>query len=99
MEATRRQLLNEGEQFPGFLEERRTGEIRVWVGTHPDLGVAAYPEIPVSLAENKIEVRYGNGSKVAIMKRNAFFGRLLSIPPPSRTRARRTLSAMAYTPT
>ncbi len=81
MDISARQLLNEGESFPGFLAVRRADHVTLLIGSHPTHGLSAYADRPTSHDGGRIEIITAVGKKI-ISSRNDFFGLLLEAEIP-----------------
>ena len=76
VEKTKRYLLNDGDDFSGFLVRTQVGHVHLYIGTHPVHGVTAIVDVPSSHSERKIEILLGDTSQTILLSRNEYFGQL-----------------------
>lgn len=83
VEETARRLLNDGDDFSGFLARTLVGHVYLYVGTHSVHGLTAIADVPSSHADKKVEVFIGDTSQTLLLSRNEYFGHLTIGPTPT----------------
>ena len=85
LEKIKREQLNEGNYFDGYLAGRQIGSDSILIGEHSTLGLCVYRDKPSTFSHGRIEVLPDGGPKRVVLKREEFFPYLAieSISPES----------------